>query len=95
MGISYGVRPARGSRRRSRASGVPLLALADVDDLGAEQRVEQRVGGRLRLRLAVGDDHRAQSHPGRRRRRRSRVIRLHAAGRDQRVGALARARATT
>ena len=65
----------------------PLLARADVDDLGAEQRVEQRVRRRRGRRLAVGHEHRA--HPQLRRGggRRARMIRLHPSGRDERIGA--------
>ena len=88
-------RPARRAQRRRDLAhpGGPLLAPADVHDVSAEQRVEQRVGGRGLLRRAVRDEDRAQSHLRRGRGGRTRVIRLDAAGRDQRVGALvARAR---
>src|SRR5437868_8934635 len=62
----------------------PLLARADVDDLGAEQRVEQRVRRRRGRRLAVGHEHRAHSQLRRDGGRRARVIRLHPSGREDR-----------
>ena len=83
-----GRRPgARQLPRRLVHRGRPLLARRDVADLGAEQKVEERVGRRPRRRGPVGDEHRA--HPGHRRGGgcHPRVVRLHASARDQRVGA--------
>jgi hypothetical protein len=58
-----------------------------VDNLGAEQAIEQRIGRRRRRRRAVYDEHRAHPELRSRRRGRARVVGLHAAGGDQRVGA--------
>ena len=65
-----------------------ILAAIDVANVGAEQAIEQRVRRRLRRRRAVGDEDAAEPHPRRHARGGARMIRLDAAGRDQRVGAL-------
>ena len=60
--------------------------VGDVADLGAEQSCQQRVRRRALGWRAVGDEHAAQAQPGGRRGGDARVIRLHAAARDERVG---------
>ena len=69
--------------------GLPaLLTRLDVHDFSAEERIEQRVGGRPRGRRAVDDENRAHAQHDRRCRCDARVIGLNASGRDERVGAI-------
>ena len=65
-----------------------ILAARDVANIGAEQAIEQRVRRRLPRRRAVGDEDAAETHPRGDARGGARMIRLDAAGRDQRVGAV-------
>ena len=86
-GITNGPASLRAQLRRGLVHGGRAgLARRDVADLGAEQPIEQRVRRRPGRRRPVGHEHAPQPHPRRHRRRRPRVIRLDAAGRDQRVG---------
>ncbi len=66
----------------------PILATGHVTDLGAEESVQSRVRGRLSLSRPVQHEHDFQPERGARGRGHARVIRLHAAARDERVGAV-------
>ncbi len=83
------VRPPSGALlllRRSFHFDGSRLARRDVADLCAEQACQERIGRRtLRLR-AVGDEDAAKSQPRSRSGGHARVIRLHAAARDERIG---------
>jgi hypothetical protein len=61
-------------------------ARVDIPYLGAEQAIEQRIRGRLRGGRSVGYEHATQAQACRDRRGRTRVIRLHSATGDERVG---------
>ena len=73
----------RDPRHRRRA----VRARLDVVDLGAEQPVEQRVGGRPVGPRAVEHEHALQPHARRHRGHDARRVRLDAADAQQRVGA--------
>ena len=86
-GMTYGRRPARCSC--SAAASISMaraLTRGDVSDLCAEQACQERIGRRtLRLR-AVDDEDAAKSQPRGGSGGDARVIRLHAAARDERIG---------
>ena len=77
--------------RQSRDGGVQrrdsLLATADMNDLGAEQSVEKRVGARRIRWCTIGDEHRVQAELGGDCCGGARVVGLHAADRDERISA--------
>ena len=84
-----GISKTSSSRRREAIGRVPhrrraTVSSGDVDHVGAEKRIEQRVGAGARGRLAVHHQHGPHAQLHRRRRRDSRVVGLHAAGRDER-----------
>ena len=62
------------------------LSRRDVPNVGAEQSCKQRVRRRAVGCGAIGDEHTSQAQPGCGRRRHARVIRLHAAAGDERIG---------
>ena len=90
-GMTNGRRPARAASRPPRSiAGARAVARRDVADLGAEQRdraARSRVG--RRRRAAPFSDEHARAVPRRAAAAAvdARVIRLHAAARDERVGA--------
>jgi hypothetical protein len=88
MGITNGLPPSPRRRSATRASSARGPARRHVDDVGAEEIVQQGVRRQPCRRLTVRDQDRAHAEFRRGRRRRSRVIRLHAARGDQRVGAV-------
>ena len=94
-GITKGIghRRARpGSAASSIAAG-PIVSCRDVANLGAQQLVQQRIGGGRRRRDSVRHQNAAQTELGGHRGGRACVIGLHAPARDQRVRAFgARAR---
>ncbi len=66
-GRKYGRRPSSRSRRHDAFARLrALVSRRDVLDLGAEQAVEQRVGGGTLLRRAVDDQHAPQARASRR-----------------------------
>ena len=73
-------------RRSALHRRVTLVAAPDITHLGAEQRIEPRVGGRLVWTGPVDNQNASHAHPRRDGSSDASMVRLHSPGRDQRIG---------